>query len=50
MKKAVVIKPIDPEDLSWLRLHSKRDEKDIIEMHKKFSFDYSSGNILRQYD
>ena len=50
VKKAVVIKPISKDDLDWLLGHTKRDEKQIVEMHRKFHTDYPSGNILRQYD
>ena len=48
LKKAAPVAPIHTEDLSWLLGHTKRDEKSIKEMHRKFASNYPSGNILRQ--
>ena len=48
LKKAAPVAPIDTEDLNWLLCHTKRDETNIKEMHRKFASDYSSGTILRQ--
>ena len=47
-KAAAPVAPINTEDLSWLLGHTKRDETNIKEMHRKFASDYPSGIILRQ--
>ena len=48
LNKAVPIRKIDPEDLIWLVGHTKRDETEIKEMHRRFATEYPSGSMLRQ--
>ena len=48
LRKAVPnVRPLSPEDKTWLLTNSSREEKELDTMWRGFQADYPTGNILR---
>ena len=48
MRNAVPVKSLTEEDKLWFQRRTKREEKEILTMHKKFYSDYPEGGIFRK--